>query len=542
MVIAIGVKQKILIQPARFIVASLFLVVVGFLATPPTPSYAESASYMSENGQRRISGDIYSCRPRNVTGVAKEMRSCFVSNRKAAYFVVDNRPRNKASLLWRSGIDGTRPVRSNDPNLNHVSRVFAATDRFVYFTTWNLRTGEQALYRTDADGSDANTVKLLELGQRNEYDNNLLLYFLGTAGEDQYFQLTSSPGGENNALFPQFQVFRASDDEDGLIDLTNGRVENEHLHTTYDDDSIAVVGSNVYFASEGSWLTNLWRADKSGANAERIAEIRYDVGSLAETRLIAGESLVYLSVSLPTDRLYSDFSCTLWRSDGTPDGTFAINRAAADIERSECREGRSIAIGDTLLFLRMTNDKTQLWRSTGTRQSTRVLRRFSILSDQPDNPERLDESFNLAAFKGKVWFNTYDRKRRRILWRTDGTRGGTKQVYRWAGTATPESSVAVSRNRLLVGESRGRGNAPHPANPRKRQTTIYGFSGSGRGRQIVKTPGVLWQKPGYPGSSMAVVGDHVLYLVWRTSESVDLVEHDMRTNLSRTRLRVVRQE
>ena len=110
----------------------------------------------------------------------------------------------------------------------------------------------------------------------------------------------------------------------------------------------------------------------------------------------------------------------LWRSDGTPGGTFMvknINPGSADSDPKDF-----MVIGKTLYFA-ATNALTgrELWKTKGTKLSTKMVKdiRSGVDGSTPGD---------LANVGGTLFFSAYSLPSDKMLWKSDGTAAGTKLV------------------------------------------------------------------------------------------------------------------
>lgn len=111
---------------------------------------------------------------------------------------------------------------------------------------------------------------------------------------------------------------------------------------------------------------------------------------------------------------YQNRSSQLWRTDGTPSGTWKVK----DICLGFCTSSISYrkAIGQTLFFFISDIGHGSLWKSDGTPSGTVPLK------------EVVGESDRFEVSGRFVYFVGYDEKHGYELWRTDGTPEGTQIV------------------------------------------------------------------------------------------------------------------
>ena len=126
----------------------------------------------------------------------------------------------------------------------------------------------------------------------------------------------------------------------------------------------------------------------------------------------------------------------LWRSDGTPQGTYLLK----DINpgSTSSRPARFSVLNNRLIFL--ANDGVngdEFWVSDGTSAGTQILKDIN-----PGSQEGIERDFITSAipqfeYKGELYFfaqvgNTFS-----LLWKTDGTESGTIQVKNVCDNCAP---------------------------------------------------------------------------------------------------------
>src|ERR671911_760958 len=125
----------------------------------------------------------------------------------------------------------------------------------------------------------------------------------------------------------------------------------------------------------------------------------------------------------------------LWKSDGTNKGTTLVkdintvkgnsnpNDKGDALTRSAEVE-KLYVVGKTLYF-RASDGKhgVELWKSDGTRRGTKLVR-----SINPSSAREAADISNLVALRKRLYFTANDGKHGLELWKSDGTRSGTKLV------------------------------------------------------------------------------------------------------------------
>ena len=114
----------------------------------------------------------------------------------------------------------------------------------------------------------------------------------------------------------------------------------------------------------------------------------------------------------------------LWSTDGTADGTTAIDRLPFFTIGGYGAPGP----GGNFLFAADTKRTgSELWRSDGTRAGTGLVKDIAP-GHLNSGGGRSSTPQHLTAARGKTFFTAAVPKRGRELWRTDGTGHGTKLV------------------------------------------------------------------------------------------------------------------
>ncbi len=173
-------------------------------------------------------------------------------------------------------------------------------------------------------------------------------------------------------------------------------------------------GDEVVFFVVRQGVAELWRGDGSEAGTSLVTTIPADqrVGQL----LVSGARVFFFAAT-------SDRS-VLWSTDGTPSGTTALGGLPFFAGSSEIAPGPD---GTVLFAPYRKRTGAELWRSDGTRAGTRLVKDIAPGHDRHGSG-RSSGPEQLTAARGKTFFTATVPKRGRELWRSDGTRRGTKLV------------------------------------------------------------------------------------------------------------------
>ncbi len=157
-------------------------------------------------------------------------------------------------------------------------------------------------------------------------------------------------------------------------------------------------GGTLYFTGEDNTGTALWRSDGTPGGTVALQQ----PGSGTDFAALGG-TLLYVTAG------------KLWRSDGTAAGTSAIATVGLSTVFLE-------PLGTFLVFAGKTSTGTlELWKSDGTAAGTVRLRDFG-----PSGNGSI--SYHAAAVGGTLYFVAHDAAHGTELWKTDGTPGGTVLV------------------------------------------------------------------------------------------------------------------
>jgi ELWxxDGT repeat protein len=181
-----------------------------------------------------------------------------------------------------------------------------------------------------------------------------------------------------------------------------------------------------YYRSDG--IRALWKMNGSSENVERLKTISFLVNAGTEDEFeepmyagnftVAGNSL-YFSTELDSYE-----NSTLWKTNGTTDGTVALK----DFVPYDASSGLSNFINiDGTLFFRWTEYNRQadaLWKSDGT-----------VAGTQSVGGGYYGRSHSFTKMNNTLYFissdiSPYSEERPDELWRSDGTRKGTVLVHK----------------------------------------------------------------------------------------------------------------
>jgi ELWxxDGT repeat protein len=315
--------------------------------------------------------------------------------------------------LWRTNGTrrGTRLVRnigrgdeSSDPDdLTNVNGTL--------FFTAKIRDGAETLWRSDGTRAGTRLVPGLS-GQLRQ---------LTAAGGTLFFVFDDGTHGR--------ELWRSDGTEAGtglVSDIRPGTKGSAPGGLTY-------VGGTLFFAADdGTHGEELWRSDGTEAGSSLVREINPGDSFLDGLTNIAG-TLFF--------NAYDGAQFGLWRSDGTPEGTTPVLPFAAD----------EITDVEGTLFFRAYDSVhgSELWRSDGTEAGTSLVRDIK----RPGSGTARFHENQLTAAGGTLFFEAGGDGHGRELWRSDGTRAGTRLVRDIAPgreSSRPDWITSVGRSVFFV--------------------------------------------------------------------------------------------
>jgi ELWxxDGT repeat protein len=177
--------------------------------------------------------------------------------------------------------------------------------------------------------------------------------------------------------------------------------------------------SNTLLPSQES---ELWRSDGTPEGTFLLKNIRPDVGSNTGSNP-RGFTRIGNIVYFSADDGFSGED--LWRTDGTSAGTFRVK----DLPSQTVFVNEMTALGDRLLFTAQDGFGQELWVSDGTSVGTV---RITDINPGSGNGSPTD----LTVFNNEVYFGAYESTGGLpILYKSDGTPGGTMRVPKDAQNA-----------------------------------------------------------------------------------------------------------
>src|SRR5215212_5719457 len=359
--------------------------------------------------------------------------------------------------LWRSNgtRSGTRLVRDIDPGPLVVNKAqntetgssvpdrVLLTKNGIYFAAITAKYGEE-LWKSDGTKSGTKVVKDIVPGP-------------GDSGVEGFVSIA-----------PRTMLFRAWDKNHGEeLWKTDGTTKGTTLIKDINPDlppgarckqgdcgipkgwshpdTVTVMGKQVFFAADdGKHGVELWKSDGTEKGTTLVKDINTVKGNSnpndkgdAINRSAEVEKLYVVGKTLYFRASDGKHGVELWKSDGTNKGTRLvkdINPAAPAPINTACKDRKSCvgsswvdditvvgktAAGRRIYFTAIDGKHgLELWKSDGTRKGTKLVRSINTGSADSD-PD------SLTAFKGRLLFSADDGVHGYEMWRSNGTKANT---------------------------------------------------------------------------------------------------------------------
>lgn len=324
---------------------------------------------------------------------------------------------NGPSRLWRT--DGTEegtfrimPFQLY-PSGNSGTTPLTVVGGAAYFSAWDAEHGQE-LWRTD--GTDSGTYPLdLVPGVKGSSPSQMTAFagqlFFEARNEQAECMLWHSDG----TMQGSGPVIDLSYDTGCAV----GR-----------DGSMLATPDGLYLLADQTGLSReLWKSDGTAEGTVRLTDSLPFMGSWDRLHTWMNGTLYFTARD-----------GELWASDGTREGTRVLLRKTGNAASSDPKE--AVSLKGTLFFAAAEGPSSEeLWMSDGTPEGT------ELLTDLRPNtgagrPFHLMPAGSQLFFLAGHWNNLYQG-----IWRTDGTRAGTRFVDSlWS---YDESSIAVVGEELF---------------------------------------------------------------------------------------------
>ncbi|MEA2560135.1 MAG: hypothetical protein QOH06_1639 [Acidobacteriota bacterium] len=276
------------------------------------------------------------------------------------------------------------------------------------------------------------------------------------------------------------------------------------LMTVYETSYLAVLGDAVYFSGhDPDHGVELWRSDATAAGTFRVKDLNPGTeGSYPAELVEAGGTLYFRTVS---DNDPDPALWTLWKSDGTEEGTVPVKPGA--VLNLVYDYSALMALGTGVVFFASDGALgDEPWYSDGTGAGTQML--------ADAYPGSLSSHggffFPLTRIDGGVvtggqWFFRARTPAGWTLWRSDGTQAGTqlvKQMDDAQGSGLPPSPKMIDLEGTLL----------FSANDGNTGQELWSSDGTVPGTSLVTdlNPGAPWSSP----ADLTAFGGFLYFSAW----------------------------
>lgn len=195
-------------------------------------------------------------------------------------------------------------------------------------------------------------------------------------------------------------------------------------------------GDLAYFTVDGAYTSEtLWRSDGTPEGTFELDRISGVLSPKARFWVSDGYTVYFLATG---GAARSPFQ-SLWRSDGTVEGTRPLAPFGLSYAPLLGRDDPStaLAVPETgLVFLSMGDKENELWATDGTPEGTRLVKDI--------HPEGSSIPRFMTAFHGELFFLA-DLPQGLELWRSDGTAEGTGRVQSFHHLGDGDGVAALER-------------------------------------------------------------------------------------------------
>ena len=269
-----------------------------------------------------------------------------------------------------------------------------------------------------------------------------------------------------------------------LVSDLDPRGRSSHPHRLTE-----VAGALYFGATDPVRGLSLWRTDGSQAGTTFVHDAfpgtsdPWSIGYGAITR--RGTDLFFVTErQQETDDGCCNALDTLWRSDGTGDGTAPLLTWHA----GEDSVPDLVVVGGTVYFTaRNAAHGRELWASDGTPAGTRM-----VADLRPGRKSSAPSA--MVAYRDRLWFGTRD-----ALWQSDGSAPGTHQVLTVPGR--PSQPIVVSDRLYFVAPAGSTGVALWSSDGTAAGTHVVADTGSG------SDGGSITELTAFAGGLAFVAGD-----------------------------------
>lgn len=239
----------------------------------------------------------------------------------------------------------------------------------------------------------------------------------GSAAGTLPLQRSPSPG--SLAVGTGRAFFTSSDSQGTALWVTNGTlVGTKQVRTVQSAAYLTVSGSRAFFLTGGDdYPEDLWTSDGTPRGTRflrKFIEPNAHQASYTNYLKAVPEGIVLVGVS------GGGFSLSLWKSDGTPEGTRELTSFLSLSNLGGLQENQIAAAGNRLFFVVENVTGPRLWSTQGSPSTT------APVTGCPGGCPALEPRMPLIAAGRRVLFTAADPAHGTEPWTSDGTGAGTR--------------------------------------------------------------------------------------------------------------------
>lgn len=303
---------------------------------------------------------------------------------------------------------------------------FAALDNLLLFAANKREYGPYVLWRSDGTPDGTVRVKDIQEGREGEGPWQTV-----TSGNHVFF--IADDGINGVELWKSDGTASGTRMVRDIYPGEEGCYPRANMPAGYMPYQLTDVNGTLFFAADdGAHGYALWKSDGTEAGTQFVADVVPGAMS-AEYWSLTNLNGILMFVARTGQREYG-----LWRSDGTPAGTVLVrNFSYPEPEGSPTMQRyyppiSGLVVANETLFFSGGSEYQGLWRSDGTPGGT-----YRIADVMPYVLN--DEMPTAASHDRFLYFTTGDEDG---IWRTDGTPAGTTKVY--GQPIAPRSLVTIA--------------------------------------------------------------------------------------------------
>lgn len=204
---------------------------------------------------------------------------------------------------------------------------------------------------------------------------------------------------------------------------------------------ITNVNGILYFRAADANGAELWKSNGTPEGTVMVKDIYTgQVSSCPMFLTNVGGTLFFVAGDY--NPVNSTARCSLWKSDGTADGTEMVKDIFYQGSYPTYKINNLTDVNGTLFFTALDNNGVELWKSDGTEDGTNLVKNI-----YPDNSLFYNSYSFLTNVGGKLFFAVNDGINGTELWKSDGTWDGTvmvKDIYPGSSGSGPANLVEVN--------------------------------------------------------------------------------------------------